>query len=669
MNDTQKTASNPLPRQWSLLAVTLMIPAVAVGFVLPHAPKFGLGMAFIGGLICLLGWWRHGLLRWGAGMIFMAMMIILTGSQVQERNSSIPSIRHHQELEAVGTVVMTEAMTKSRQRVIFSLDRRTAETAGGSGHWRLLLPSRMAPVTPGDHIRITARISPPLPQLLPDGFDFTAHAHRKGISATGFIAELEVIGHGQASVISRFRAAVQSRLHRHLDAEDAAVASALLVGLRAAIPRDLREQFRAAGLAHLLAISGLHMALFCGGVVYIIRAGLGLLPHFSSRHSALKIAATVALPTGLGYLLLAGMPISAIRAYGMMVLLITAILIDRRGLTLHHVALMALLLVIFDPSALTHPAFQMSFAAVFALVAGWMFLQKARLKWGIFHDLRPVSRLGQYIGGIMMASVLASTASMPFVLHHFGVTTAWSILANVIGMPLMAFIIMPAGALALLLMPIGLEFLALLPMELGLGMLINLAGLIEGLPLSSWRLPPPSGGVLLLLTLAVLIPFSVPYRVMLISPVLLLSAVAVWVMTPVPVAAVIHLHGRMHAVVIDDKNRAVASSTGNSFAASILRRPFGVSQTVLVDESDHHCQSGFCLITMAEGRTAAFVFARHGLTKACREADLVLALVRADYPCRSGAVLIDRNVLEVKGGALVYESQNQLVPRHVSMNE
>ena len=109
-------------------------------------------------------------------------------------------------------------------------------------------------------------------------------------------------------------------------------------------------------------------------------------------------------------------------------------------------------------------------------------------------------------------------------------------------------------------------------------------------------------------------------------------------------------------MVIDEQGRAVASSSGNDFAHAILRRPFGVTAAVKVDESGHDCRPGLCFVAMQGDRQAAFVFRRAALTEACRRADLVIALVTARYPCRSGAVLIDRKGLFRHGGVLVHEA-------------
>ncbi len=127
----------------------------------------------------------------------------------------------------------------------------------------------------------------------------------------------------------------------------------------------------------------------------------------------------------------------------MLALVMLAILLSRRGMTLHHVALVAMGILILSPESLMHPAFQMSFAAVYALVTGWMLI--TRYRYWVQH----IPWVLRYTGGIVMASILAAGASAPFVLYHFGTTTAWSVIANIAGMPLMGVMIIPFGAIAL----------------------------------------------------------------------------------------------------------------------------------------------------------------------------------------------------------------------------
>lgn len=377
---------------------------------------------------------------------------------------------------------MAEYMRGDRQRIRLSRLAAQDWIVDDNQDIRLITARDTSDVKPGDVITGYARINSPLPMLLPDSFDFTAHALNQGYGATGFIDNITVTKHIAPGFAAHLRYSIQQNLYEYLEKDQAAVASAVLVGLRGGISPEIREDFRASGLSHLLAISGLHMALFWGSVMALIRAILASYPHFSSRHPALKIAAVMAFPFGLFYLVISGMPVSAVRAFLMLALFMLAIMMAKRGVTLHNVALAAIIILLIDPQQLTQPAFQMSFAAVFALVAGWVALSSRQREPSLLEQKMPV--VLRYLGGIMVGSVLAGLATAPFVLHHFGVTTMWSILANLIGMPLMAFIIMPFGAIGLAFMPIGWESPFLHVMGFGISCLLWIAELSSSLPLS-----------------------------------------------------------------------------------------------------------------------------------------------------------------------------------------
>ena len=305
-------------------------------------------------------------------MISIGLSVVSTQSGQSPQNSL--DVLPREKILISGKVSMAEYMRGDRQRIRLSRD--------GSEDWlvedyhdiRLVTARNTIKITPGDLITGYVRINPPLPMLLPDSFDFTAHALNQGYGATGFIDDITVTEHVSPEVAAHLRYSIQQNLYKYLEKDKAAVASAVLVGLRGGISSEVREDFRASGLSHLLAISGLHMALFWGSVMALIRAILASYPHFSSRYPALKIATMMSFPFGLFYLVISGMPVSAVRAFLMLALFMLAIMMAKRGVTLHNVALAAIIILLIDPQQLTQPAFQMSFAAVFALVAGWVAL-------------------------------------------------------------------------------------------------------------------------------------------------------------------------------------------------------------------------------------------------------------------------------------------------------
>jgi competence protein ComEC len=228
--------------------------------------------------------------------------------------------------------------------------------------------------------------------------------------------------------------------------------------------------FRFSGLAHLLAISGLHMGLLCFGVIGFLRGVMALMPGVASRLPVHKFAAFAGLLAAALYVVLSGASISASRAFLMAVLIILAILSDRLALTLRNVAIAALVLLAFNPLALFTAGFQMSFAATAALVIRFEnYAGAPRGGW----------RLWRWFRELVIASVIASLATLPFTAQHFGLVTPWGVIANLIGIPLTGLWIMPAGltvlATQLLPVPQMIADACLWVIQLGIGWLVAAA--------------------------------------------------------------------------------------------------------------------------------------------------------------------------------------------------
>ncbi len=618
-----------------------------------------------GGIAILLscyGWIRP-------GKIFAVIAVITTGvGAIIHERMSLPSPVMLPDQSKVVNLIITESQryrnNRQQIKVLITPDDPLHEITGNN-FIRLIVPADIKPLYPGYQMTAEVDFQPLLPQLLPDGFDFTEHALRQHIIAGGFVRSVITIDDKGTYRFARMRRAFQEKLFASMDADWAApIASALLPGLRASIPSDLRASWRGAGLAHLLAISGLHMMLVCGIIMVLVRVVMGLNPILGSRVSSFRVSAITALPLCLFYLIFAGVPVSALRAFIMLGLALVAVFMSRRGITLHHVAVAAIIILIFSPSSLFGPAFQMSFSAVFALVVAWNLWLKRRIP----RSHRWFQRLWWYFVAIALSSIISSFASMPFVLYHFGITTSWSVVANMIGMPLMGLIIMPMGVAALILSPVGAETIPLFLMNTGI---ISLSYIAE--QISSWgaaRLAvfPPSALVTCLLAVAILILGMASGIWRIASVIILIIAGSLWWMEPRPIAGMVLDYGKPVLAVMSADGYVLTSTTKtHGFAAQILAQPFGRSETIYVrsyltmnNDRDQHsqdsvfCQQESCYITTVDGRIIAMVWSRSDLTMACQKADIVLALVNASYQCRDASPLLDRDDLVRRGGMLIY---------------
>lgn len=348
----------------------------------------------------------------------------------------------------------------------------------------------------GNKVQVRGRLFPPAGPVTPGGYDFSFHAYFSQIGATGFsFGEPLVVQEDEAAFALRMAALVQSlrdslaaRIKDDLgDAPEAALAVALLVGDRGAISERDQEDLRAAGLAHILAISGLHMALFAGGAYASVLFILSLFSPLNLRQPIHKFAAASALFAAIFYLLVSGGAIATQRSFLMIALVFLGILVGRRGLTVRSVALAALLLLATAPERLFHPGFQMSFAAVICLVAvyeTWRDRSGQGVAPGSFQSdwkARFTRSAGKWILGLLVTALVAGTATGIIAAHHFGRVAPLGVVGNMLGMPVFSLLVMPMGVLAFVLMPFGLAALPLSVMAFGLRLLLQIATFVAEL--------------------------------------------------------------------------------------------------------------------------------------------------------------------------------------------
>jgi competence protein ComEC len=340
---------------------------------------------------------------------------------------------------------------------------------------RVSLGKGAPPLHVGDRILVLANLSLPAGPAAPGAFDFQRVAWYQQLGAVGYaLAPAVVIEPGRPAGIVRaidgLRADITARILKALPGPEGGVAAALLTGEQTAVDKDINQAMRDSGLAHILSISGLHIVFVVALVMGLLRYGIALVPPLALRIDAKKIAAVIALLVALFYTALSGAPVPAQRACAMAAFALLAVLLDRTALSLRLVAWSAIIVLIAAPESLTGASFQMSFAAVIALIAGW----EAAAGWRRrLHGRAELSRhrwLWRLMAGLaasLATTMIASVATGAFAAYHFNRLSFLGVVANLLGVPLTGFWIMPWGLLAMLLMPFGLERFALVPMGWG----------------------------------------------------------------------------------------------------------------------------------------------------------------------------------------------------------
>ncbi len=362
----------------------------------------------------------------------------------------------------------------------------------------LLSRSRETPVEIGSGIEGRARLSPPSGAALPGLNDFAFDSYFKGIGAVGYfygkpntVAGLEESANGMLAVwrvragevIARWREAIGARIRGTIGGDAGAIAAALVTAEERAISRPTIEALREAGLAHVLAISGLNMVLAAGTFLIGARTLLSLVPGLAHRFPIKKLAAAGALIMVFFYILISGGAVSAVRSWIMISIMLVAVFFDRPSISLRNVALSALIILVVTPSAVTGPGFQMSFAATLALVAGyahWRERPGRDAQPGGF-KIRPLKAVGGFFAGLLLSSFIGGMSTMIYSAGHFHRLAAYGLVGNVLAMPVISILVMPFALLAMLLMPFGLDHYPLLVMGQGLDWMISIATMV-----SSW---------------------------------------------------------------------------------------------------------------------------------------------------------------------------------------
>ena len=420
--------------------------------------------------LVLLGAWRM-LKRAGAGRAWTWPLLMLAVTAMGMANARLktmtveapiaPAIAEPTTVEA--WVVDVDSPGERGHRVIVA-PVRIRGLAPEDTPVRLRATVRGAPPEPGRPVRMFAILNPPPPPAAPGAYDFGRNAFFEGMGGVAFalgetrFADLPPPGWRLRleMAVNGARFDLAQRIVARLGERTGGVAAAMTTGHETWIAREDQEMMRASGLAHILSISGLHMAVVGGFAFFSVRLLVAAWPWLALRVSGKKVAAVAGLAAVAAYLVVSGAPQPAERAAITASIAFIAILLDRQAITMHALAVAAMIVLLLHPQAIVTPGFQMSFAATAALVAlveAW----PSRLREiSAPLPILIVQRGGAWLGAAVAASLVAGLATTPFAVQHFNRTATYGLVANLVTAPISDFVMMPFLALGALLEPIGL---------------------------------------------------------------------------------------------------------------------------------------------------------------------------------------------------------------------
>jgi competence protein ComEC len=530
-----------------------------------------------------------------------------------------------------------------------------------------------AGLLPGARISVKARLQGPPPPPLPGGYDFAKVAWFQGIGATGKAMGPVAVttpappGGGFMRWLAGRQLALTGHIEHQLAGSQGGVAAAFVTGDVGAISDADNDAFRRSGLAHLLSISGLHVTAVVAATMFLVLRLLALSPWLALRANLLLIAAAAGALAGIAYTLLSGAQVPTVRSCVAALLVLGGIALGREAMTLRMVAAGALIVLLFRPEALVGPSFQLSFAAVTAIIA---FHEHPKLRALLLKRDEGIGRkIVRELAGLLATGLLVEAALAPIAIYHFHRAGFYGALANIVAIPLTTFVIMPLEALALLfdIGGIGAPFWWLAGQ--GLGFLLWMARTVSALPGAVTALPSMPLGAFLLMVAGGLWVALWRTRMRRLGVVPFLIGALWGLLTPPPDLL----------VTGDGKHLAVRTSDGGLHllrprAKDYVRQQFSEGSGVLADALDldilpgAHCTRDVCLIMLDRGGRRWHILATRTpyrldlaqFKKACAWADIAVSDRWLPRTCTPRWLKLDRQELGQTGGVAIGLADNSV---------
>jgi competence protein ComEC len=624
----------PGPAQWS--AFLLVALGIAVG-----------GVA-----------WGQG--RLGRALLLGGLALAAGSALIWARSAFVAAPR----LERPAIALLDARVERVEQLVAREDVRVTLAPAGQWPRLRVTLPAKDAPdgLGPGARIRVKARVQPPPAMPLPGGHDFARDAWFEGRGGAGrAIGPVELVEPSTGGGLDALRDRLGAHVRASLPGSAGGVAVALATGDQAGVSEEDAEAMRRSGLTHLLSVSGLHIAAAVGAAMLLSLRLMALSERLALRFNLVLVAAGVGALAGVAYTLLTGMQVPTMRACIAALLVLGGVALGREAISLRLVAVGALLVLLFRPEALAGASFQLSFAAVTAIIvlhqAKW-----ARELLSVREEGWP-QRLLRGLLGLLLTGLVVELALIPFALYHFHKAGLYGVAANLIAIPLTTFVVMPLEAMALLFDGIGLGA----PLWAATGWSIDL---ILGL---AHRVADATGAVAMLPTIprwafAALVFGGLwialwrgKVRHWAVVPLLFGAAGAV--SAPVPDLLVTG-DGEHLAIVRPDGVPVLLRARSGDFVRGMMGEAsaFDGDPLALEDQRFARCTRDACVADVVrDGRAWRLLAIRSrdridwvSLTAACRDADIVVASRRLPRGCTPRWLKLDRSALAHSGGVALY---------------
>lgn len=634
-------------QQWQWVAVIAMLSVTAACALLfmredgrfPYLRQAFSSLFLVAAAGCALVWAKSELV--GAPPIARAVVAELTGTVIQR----------------------TEQPAQERVRLVIAA---WDSVSGRPMRVRVNVPlaDDLEAAGEGAKVRLRARLVPPAPPMLPGGYDFARTAWFQGLSATGSaLGPIEVTApaQGAGSPVAKLQRQISDHVRASVPGSAGGIAAAFASGDRGGIDIADEEAMRDSGLTHLLSISGLHVSAVIAATWFLAMRLFGLWPWLVLRVRLPLLAAVTSALTGIGYTLLTGAEVPTVRSCLGALLVLAALALGREPLSLRMVAVAAFIVMVFWPEAVVGPSFQMSFAAVIAIV--------------VLHDCAPIraflaprdepwwQAFLRRLAMLLLTGVVIELALMPIGLFHFHRAGVYGALANVIAIPLSTFASMPLIALALLFDTVGAGAPFWWLAGLSLDLLLWLARWVAGQPGSVTYLPAMTQGCFALFVAGGLWLALWRGRQRLLGLVPVMIGYGVVAMTSPPDLLVSGDGRHVGISGLAESELVVLRESKSDYIRQNLTELAGMNGEVRSVDSlpQARCTPEFCALDIERGGRTWHLLMGRGtdwvpkdeLAAACAASDIVVADRWLPRSCRPRFLKADKSLLYRTGGLTI----------------
>lgn len=678
----------PWPKAWTLSSLANRIeaaldtagfdraPWLAIGlgagisgwFVLPNAAAW-IGLSGGGVVLALLAaaWWRgrDDRVRLRSAVVSLGLVITLGVAAIWARSAIVGAEPlPYPQIQSLDGRVLEREDQPAQDRVRLTVAYRDAD--GIARKARVNVPSSQIKigVAEGARIALRAWLMPPAPPVLPGAYDFARTAWFAGLSATGnLVGPLRVIEPANSGgVLAEAQRTLARHVRKQLGGSEGSIAAAFASGDRGGIADSDEQAMRDSGLTHLLSISGLHVSAVIAGAYFLVMRLFALWPWFALRVRLPLLAAACGAAVGVGYTLLTGGEVPTVRSCIGALLVLGALALGREALSMRMVAAAATIVMLAWPEAVANPGFQMSFAAVLAIVA--------------LHGAAPVRAVlapreegwagwaGRRLLMLLVTGIVIELALMPIVLFHFHRAGFYGALANVVAIPLVTFVTMPLIALALVLDLIGIGAPLWWLAGQSLSLLLEVAHFTAGQPGSVKLLPQISRLAFALFVLGGLwlaLWQGARLRGWGLAPIAVAGGLIA--ATPTP-DLLVSGDGRHVGIAGEGDRLLVLRDSRSDFARDNLLELAGMAgePVPLARWGEAQCSRDFCVLTLIRDERPWHILMtrsrsrieQRALTAACERSDIVIADRWLPRSCAPRWLKADRGTLQETGGLAVF---------------